>query len=553
MSDTASGLLTIAALIVLLALAYVPLGDYLAAVLTPTRHTRLERGLYRLFGVNPDGEQSARSYATAVLAFSLLSILLLVAILSWQPLLPFSRGMAGMSLPMAINTAVSFVTNTNWQSYAGESTLGYTAQAAGLTVQNFVSAAVGIAVAAALLRGLAARQTTALGNFWVDLTRIVLRLLLPLSVVVAILLLVCGVIQNLDPDRVISTIAGGSQALPGGPVASQESIKLLGTNGGGFFNANSAHPYENPTPVSNLIEIAALVVIPVSLTRTAGTMLGDRRQGTALLAAMAVLWGSALALATWAELTGSGSVPAAAGAAMEGKETQFGIWSSALFATATTGTSTGAVNAMHDSMTAAGGGIVLLNMVLGEVSPGGVGSGLYGILIAAIVAVFIAGLMVGRTPELLGKKIGAREMTWVAGYVLSSPALVLLGLGIAMAVPSTLGAMANSGPHGFSEVFYAYASAANNNGSAFAGLTVTSTFFQLTLAAVMALGRFVPMIAVIALAGRLAGAPSVARSEGTLPTHTPLFVSLLVGVIVLVSGLTFFPALALGPIAEALS
>ena len=553
MSDTASGLLTIAALIVLLALAYVPLGDYLAAVLTPTRHTRLERGLYRLFGVNPDGEQNARSYATAVLAFSLLSILLLVAILSWQPLLPFSRGMAGMSLPMAINTAVSFVTNTNWQSYAGESTLGYTAQAAGLTVQNFVSAAVGIAVAAALLRGLAARQTTALGNFWVDLTRIVLRLLLPLSVVVAILLLVCGVIQNLDPDRVISTIAGGSQALPGGPVASQESIKLLGTNGGGFFNANSAHPYENPTPVSNLIEIAALMVIPVSLTRTAGTMLGDRRQGTALLAAMAVLWGSALALATWAELTGSGSVPAAAGAAMEGKETQFGIWSSALFATATTGTSTGAVNAMHDSMTAASGGIVLLNMVLGEVSPGGVGSGLYGILIAAIVAVFIAGLMVGRTPELLGKKIGAREMTWVAGYVLSSPALVLLGLGIAMAVPSTLGAMANSGPHGFSEVFYAYASAANNNGSAFAGLTVTSTFFQLTLAAVMALGRFVPMIAVIALAGRLAGPPSVARSEGTLPTHTPLFVSLLVGVIVLVSGLTFFPALALGPIAEALS
>ena len=553
MSDTASGLLTIAALIVLLALAYVPLGDYLAAVLTPTRHTRLERGLYRLFGVNPDGEQNARSYATAVLAFSLLSILLLVAILSWQPLLPFSRGMAGMSLPMAINTAVSFVTNTNWQSYAGESTLGYTAQAAGLTVQNFVSAAVGIAVAAALLRGLAARQTTALGNFWVDLTRIVLRLLLPLSVVVAILLLVCGVIQNLDPDRVISTSAGGSQALPGGPVASQESITLLGTNGGGFFNANSAHPYENPTPVSNLIEIAALMVIPVSLTRTAGTMLGDRRQGTALLAAMAVLWGSALALATWAELTGSGSVPAAAGAAMEGKETQFGIWSSALFATATTGTSTGAVNAMHDSMTAAGGGTVLLNMVLGEVSPGGVGSGLYGILIAAIVAVFIAGLMVGRTPELLGKKIGAREMTWVAGYVLSSPALVLLGLGIAMAVPSTLGAMANSGPHGFSEVFYAYASAANNNGSAFAGLTVTSTFFQLTLAAVMALGRFVPMIAVIALAGRLAGPPSVARSEGTLPTHTPLFVSLLVGVIVLVSGLTFFPALALGPIAEALS
>ena len=553
LGDTASGLLTLAALLAILALAYVPLGNYLTAVLTPVRHTRAERGLYRLLGVDPDGQQNARSYALAVLAFSLVSILVLVAILMGQAQLPFNRGLAGMGPSMAINTAVSFVTNTNWQSYAGESTLGYTAQAVGLTVQNFSSAAVGIAVAAALLRGFAARNSAELGNFWVDLIRIVLRLLLPLSIVVAVLLLACGVIQNLDPDRVITTIAGGSQTLPGGPVASQEAIKVVGTNGGGFFNANSAHPYENPTPVANLIEIASLLLIPVALTRTAGTMLGSRRQGTALLAAMAVLWGAVLAATTWAEVAARGTVPAAAGAAMEGKETQFGLWGSALFATSTTGTSTGAVNGMHDSMTAAGGGLTLINMLLGEVSPGGVGSGLYGILIAAIVAVFVAGLMVGRTPELLGKKIGAREMSLVAGYVLASPALVLIGLGVAMALPSTPDAMANTGGHGFSEVFYAYASAANNNGSAFAGLTVTSPFFQLSLAAAMLLGRFVPMVLVIALAGQLARSGTVPASSGTLPTHTPLFISLLIGVIVLVSGLTFFPALALGPIAEALS
>ena len=553
LGDTAAGLLTVAALLAVLALAYVPLGDHLTAVLTPTRHLRVERRLYRLLGVDPDGQQNARSYALAVLAFSLVSILVLVAILMGQAYLPYSRGLAGMSRTMALNTAVSFVTNTNGQSYAGESTLGYTAQAAGLTVQNFASAAVGTAVAAALLRGFAARQSSELGNFWVDLIRIVIRVLLPLSVVVAVLLLACGVIQNLAPDRLISTVAGGAQTLPGGPVASQEAIKLLGTNGGGFFNANSAHPYENPNPLANLIEIAALLVIPVSLTRTAGTMLGSRRQGNALLAAMAVLWAAALAATTWAEVAARGAVPAAAGAAMEGKETQLGVWASALFATATTGTSTGAVNAMHDSMTAAGGGVVLVNMLLGEVSPGGVGSGLYGILVAAIVAVFVAGLMVGRTPELLGKKIGAAEMSLVAGYVLISPALVLIGVGVAMASSSTPDAMANVGGHGFSEVLYAYASAANNNGSAFAGLTVTSPFFQLSLAAAMLLGRFVPMVLVIALAGRLARGTTVPASSGTLPTHTPLFISLLIGVIVLVSGLTFFPALALGPIAEALS
>ncbi|HET9650198.1 MAG TPA: potassium-transporting ATPase subunit KdpA [Microlunatus sp.] len=553
LTDAQAGGLTIAALLGLLALAYVPLGDYLAAVLTPTRHTRVERGLYRALGVDPDGRQGARSYALAMLAFSAVSVVVLFGILAGQAFLPYDRGLSGMSWPMAINTAVSFVTNTNWQSYAGESTLGYTAQMTGLAVQNFASAAVGIAVAAALIRGFLARQRDDLGNFWVDLVRINFRVLLPLATVLAVVLIATGVIQNLAPDHAVTTLAGGTQTLPGGPVASQEAIKELGTNGGGFFNANSAHPYENPNALSNLLEIFALLLIPVCLTRAAGTMLGNRRQGVALLAAMAVLWGGALALTTWAETAGAGTAARLAGAALEGKETRFGIWSSALFATSTTGTSTGAVNTMHDSMTAGGGGVALFSMLLGEVSPGGTGSGLYGILIAAIVAVFVAGLMVGRTPELLGKKVGASEMTYVALYVLTTPALVLLGLGTAIAVPQTAAAMANRGPHGFSEVFYAYASAANNNGSAFAGLTVTSTFFQLTLAAVMLLGRFVPMVLVLGLAGRLARSGSVPVTAGTLRTTTPLFITVLIGVIVLVGGLTFFPGLALGPIAEALS
>ena len=381
-----------------------------------------------------------------------------------------------------------------------------------------------------------------------------LRLLLPLSIVVAVLLLACGVIQNLDPDRVITTIAGGSQTLPGGPVASQEAIKVLGTNGGGFFNANSAHPYENPTPVANLIEIASLLLIPVALTRTAGTMLGSRRQGTALLAAMAVLWGAVLAATTWAEVAARGTVPAAAGAAMEGKETQFGLWGSALFATSTTGTSTGAVNGMHDSMTAAGGGLTLINMLLGEVSPGGVGSGLYGILIAAIVAVFVAGLMVGRTPELLGKKIGAREMSLGGG--------LRAGLARARADRTRGGDGPAAAPRTPWPTPAATASPRSSTrtpprptttAARSPGLTVTSPFFQLSLAAAMLLGRFVPMVLVIALAGQLARSSTVPASSGTLPTHTPLFISLLIGVIVLVSGLTFFPALALGPIAEALS
>ena len=552
LSDTSAGLLTVAALIGLLALAWAPVGDYLAAVLTPDRHTRLERLGYRGLGVNPDSAQSARSYLLAVLAFSLASVVLLFLLLVFQDRLPLSRELPGMDWSMALNTAVSFVTNTNWQSYAGESTLGYLAQMSGLAVQNFVSAAVGIAVAAALIRALMARRTDDVGNFWVDLIRINLRLLLPLSLLAAVVLMAGGVVQNLADVSSVG-VAGQVQTLPGGPVAGQEAIKLLGTNGGGFFNANSAHPYENPTPWTNLFETFLLLVIPFSLTRTFATMTGHRRQGRALLAVMVVLWAASVAATVWAEAGRYGLSAQAAGAAMEGKETQFGVWASAIFAASTTATSTGAVNASHDSMTPMGGGVPLINMLLGEITPGGVGSGLYGLLVLAILAVFVAGLMVGRTPEFLGKKIGAAQMTPVALYVLVSPFAVLVGTGLAMALASTPDAMNNSGAHGFSEVLYAYASAGNNNGSAFAGITVTSDFFQLTLAAAMLLARFGGITLVLWLAGTLARSPQVPVTAGTLPTHTLLFVGLLVGVILLVSGLTFFSSLALGPIAEAVS
>ena len=411
--DAAAGLLTVAALIGLLALAWVPVGDYLAAVLTPRGHTRAERLGYRVLGVNPDGRQGAKNYLLAVLAFSLASLAVLFLILVFQDRLPFDRDLPGIGWAMALNTAVSFVTNTNWQSYAGESTLGFTAQMSGLAVQNFVSAAVGIAVAAALIRALMARSSDDVGNFWVDLMRINLRLLLPLSIIAAVVLMAGGVVQGFADVSSVG-VAGQAQTVPGGPVAGQEAIKLLGTNGGGFFNANSAHPYENPTPWTNLFETFLLLVIPFSLTRTFATMTGNRRQGVALLAVMALLWVGSVAATVWAETGRHGLSAQAAGAAMEGKETQFGVWASAIFAASTTATSTGAVNASHDSMTPMGGGVPMINMMLGEVTPGGVGSGLYGLLVLAILAVFVAGLMVGRTPEFIGKKIGAAQMTPVA-------------------------------------------------------------------------------------------------------------------------------------------
>ncbi|MET0930000.1 MAG: potassium-transporting ATPase subunit KdpA [Aeromicrobium sp.] len=535
-----------------LALVYVPLGDYMARVFTTPRHSRVETRVYRLGGVNPDAEQSPRAYTLSVLGFSLVSIVVLYGILVGQSHLPFARDLPGMPGWMSFNTAISFVTNTNWQSYGGESTLGFTAQMAGLAVQNFLSAAVGIAVAVALIRGFVRVRSGELGNFWVDLTRATIRILLPLAFVGAIVLLLNGVVQNFT-DSTVTTLAGHSQVITGGPVASQEAIKELGNNGGGFFNANSAHPFESPNGFTNFFQIFMILLIPVALTRTLGTMLGSRRQGLTVLGAMSVLFAASTAIATWAEVGGHSQAASAAGAAMEGKETRFGEWASALFGVATTGTSTGAVNASHDSLTPTGGGVTLVNMMLGEVAPGGVGAGIYGILIMAILAVFIAGLMVGRTPEFLGKKIGAKEMTYVALYTLSVPAIILIGVGSAIALGSTPDAMGNPGGHGFSEVVYAYTSGANNNGSAFGGITVTSTFFQVTIGLAMLLGRLVPIVLVLMLAGSLAKQSKVPETAGTLPTSTPLFGGLLVGVILLITGLTFFPALALGPIAEALS
>ncbi len=552
MNDTVSGLLTLAVLISLLAVVYVPFGDYMARVFTTPSHWRVEKRLYRLVGVNPDSEQSSRSYTLSVLGFSLVSIIALYVILVGQSLLPFDRGLSGMPWEMGLNTSISFVTNTNWQSYGGESTLGFAAQAGGLAVQNFLSAAVGIAVAVALIRGFARSRSGELGNFWVDLVRGTLRILLPVAFVGAILLISQGAIQNFG-DHTVNAISGGTQVIPGGPAASQEAIKELGTNGGGFFNANSAHPFENPTPFSNLLEMFFILVIPISLTRTLGVMVASKRQGLSILGAMTFLIGAALAITTWAEVGGHSQAAQLAGGAMEGKETQFGTWLSSMFAVFTTGTSTGAVNSAHDSFTPVGGGTVLVNMMLGEVSPGGVGAGIYGILIMAILTVFIAGLMVGRTPEILGKKIGRKEMTYVALYTLSVPAIVLVGIGAAIARPGTPEVMGNPGGHGFTEVVYAFTSAANNNGSAFGGITVTSDFFQLSLAAAMLLGRFIPIVFVLALAGSLARQGKVPVTAGTLSTHTPLFAGLLVGVILLITGLTFFPALALGPLAEALS
>jgi K+-transporting ATPase ATPase A chain len=541
-------------LVAALAAAHVPLGGYMARVFTSPRHLRVEKAGYRALRVDPDADQRWSTYLLSLLGFSMASVLVLYALERLQSHLPLSLGMAPMDPAGSWNTAVSFVTNTNWQWYSGEAAAGNLLQMAGFAVQNFLSAAVGIAVVVALIRGFARSASDGrVGNFWSDLVRTVVRILLPLSVVIAIAMISMGVIQNFGGHQAITTLAGGGQHLLGGPVASQEAIKQLGTNGGGFFNANSAHPFENPTPLSNLFQIFLLLVIPFSLPRTFGIMVGDRRQGWAIFAVMGTLWAGAVGLLTWAELAGRGLVPQAVGAAMEGKETRFGTAASALFAASTTSTSTGAVNSMHDSLTAAGGGVTIFNMQLGEISPGGTGSGLYGMLVLAIVAVFIAGLMVGRTPEYLGKKIGRREITLVALYVLTTPAIVLIGTAIAIATSAGQAGILNPGAHGMSEVLYAFTSAANNNGSAFAGLTVSTPFYNTLLGLAMMFGRFVPMALVLALAGRFASQKTVPPSAGTLPTHRPLFVGLLVAVVLVVVGLTYIPVLALGPIAEALS
>lgn len=548
MTVVLDSLVGLALLGALLALPCHLLGGYLHRVLTSERDTALETAVYRVVGVDPRTEQRWSAYLASVLAFAVASVAGLFLLIMGQSWLPFGLGRS-MDWHTALNTAVSFTTNTNWQSYSGEDAAGHTVQAAGLTVQNFVSAATGIAVAAALLRGLARSRGERLGNFWVDLTRVSLRVLLPISVLGAVLLMLGGVVQNLGGGVLVRAADGVERLVPGGPVASQEAIKLLGTNGGGFFNANSAHPFENPTPWTNVLEICLILLIPFALTRTAGLMLGNPRQGLLIGGVMAALLTGSVVVTAWAE----GQLATTATGAMEGKEQRFGVVWSVLFGAVTTGTSTGAVNSMHDSYSPLGGGMLLTNMLLGEVSPGGVGSGLYGLLVMAVITVFLSGLMVGRTPELLGKSIGRREITMAALCSLVMPALVLGLSAITLALPEGRAAMANTGSHGFSEVLYAYASAANNNGSAFAGLGATTPWFTLSLALAMFVGRFAVIALVLALAGLLVVQPRREAGAGTLATDTPLFGVLLVGVVLLLAGLTFFPALSLGPIGEALS
>jgi K+-transporting ATPase ATPase A chain len=553
-------------LIVALAVSVPLLGGYMAKVFTAKKapgdrfFQPIEHGIYRLIRVDPEGEQRWRTYAMSLLAFSGVSMLFLYAIERLQSLLPLNpANLPAVASPLAWNTAASFTTNTNWQNYSGESTMSVLTQMTGLTVQNFLSAAVGMAVAVAFMRGLIRRKSSTLGNFWVDVTRITVRVLLPLSFIAAIVLIASGVIQNLAAPHVIQTLAGHHQTLPSGAIGSQEAIKDLGTNGGGPFNANSAHPFENPNGFTNLFEIWLLLVIPFSLPWTFGKLCGNAKQGLAVLGAMLVLWVGASVSVMALEAHGNSLLGTSVnqhqtatnvGGNLEGKEVRFGAAPSALFGSSATGTSTGSVDSMHDSYTPLGGGVVLVNMMLGEVSPGGVGSGLYGMLILAMLSVFIAGLMVGRTPEYLGKKIQATEMKLVALYILMVP-LVALGFAAASILLRTgKASLLNPGPHGLTEMVYAFVSTSNNNGSAFAGFNGATTYFNTTLGICMLVGRFALIVPVLAIAGSLGRKQATPVSAGTLPTDTPLFAAMLTGVTVIIVGLTYFPVLALGPIVE---
>jgi K+-transporting ATPase ATPase A chain len=556
---SSSNWLQLAALIGAVLVTAPLVGAYLARVLggetAPGDRLFLpvERALYRLAGVDPRREQPWTVYAVSVLAFSAVSVLGLYFLERVEGVLPLNpTDVRAVPSALAFNTAASFVSNTNWQNYAGESTMSHLTQMAGLTVQNFLSAAAGISVAVALVRGFTRRRSATIGNFWADLTRVTLRMLLPLAAALALLLASQGVVQTLRGPSSAHTVVGTTQTIYRAPVASQEAIKELGTNGGGVANANSSHPFENPTGFTNLLENWALLVIPFSLAFAFGRLVGDRRQGWAIFAAMFVLWIAAAGLATHFELDGNPHIEAAA-PNMEGKEVRFGAAASGLFAASTTGTSTGATIASHDSFTPLGGGVLLVNMMLGEVSPGGVGAGLYGILIFAMLAVFIAGLMVGRTPEYLGKKIQATEMKLVILYLLVVPVLVLGFASVSVLLDTAKDSILNSGAHGLSEVVYAFTSAANNNGSAFAGLNGNTDWFNVTLGLAMLAGRFLPIVLALAISGSLARKQQVPATAGTFPTGTPLFAGLLVGVIVIVVGLTYVPALALGPILEHLS
>lgn len=537
-----------------------PMGAWLAPLASgqaPTRLAGFDRALLRLMGVR-DTAMDWREYARAVLLFSLLGALLLYVlqrVQGWLPLNPGQRG--AVTADSAFNTAVSFVSNTNWQGYAGEASMSHLTQMLGLTVQNFLSAATGIAVACVLMRGFARRETRNLGNFWVDLTRISVYLLAPLSLLLALALASQGVVQSWAATLPVATLAGGEQTLTLGPVASQEAIKMLGTNGGGFFNANSAHPFENPNELSNFLQMLAIFLIPAGLCHAFGRVVGDRRQGWALYGAMALLFVLAASALALAEAQGNPLLNAlsadASVGSLEGKELRFGAAGSSLFAAVTTAASCGAVNAMHDSLTPLGGMLAMWLMQLGEVVFGGVGSGLYGMLVFAVLAVFVAGLMVGRTPEYLGKKIEAFEMKMVALVILLSPALVLLGSALAVVSQAGLAGLANGGAHGFSEVLYAFSSAANNNGSAFAGLSANTPFYNGLLGAAMWLGRFGVIVPVLALAGALAAKKTLPPSAGAMPTHGGLFIGLLSGAVLMVGALTYLPALALGPMAEHLA
>ncbi|GJD42300.1 Potassium-transporting ATPase potassium-binding subunit [Methylobacterium cerastii] len=546
---------------VVLALAR-PLGGYMTRVFTGERTflspvlAPVERGLYRVAGIDARQEQHWLTYALAMLAFHVLGFLALYALLRFQAVLPFNPdGQSAVAPDLAFNTAASFVTNTNWQNYGGETTMSYLTQMLGLTHQNFLSAATGIALAVALVRGFSRASAATVGSFWVDLTRTTLYVLLPICVVYTLFLVSQGIPQTLGGAVEATTLEGAKQTIAVGPVASQVAIKMLGTNGGGFFNVNAAHPFENPTALSNFIQIVSIFAIGAALTNVFGRMVGDERQGWAILAAMAVLFLAGVTVVYLAESAGSPVLNGLGltGGNMEGKEVRFGIVASALFAAVTTAASCGAVNAMHDSFTALGGMIPLINMELGEIIVGGVGAGLYGILVFVIVTIFVAGLMVGRTPEYLGKKIEAKEVKMAMLAILCLPLMMLGFTALASVVAAGLAGPANAGPHGFSEILYAFTSAAANNGSAFGGLTGNTLFYNTTLGLGMLFGRFFVIVPALAIAGSLAAKKTVPASAGTFPTHGGLFVGLLVGVILIVGGLTFFPALALGPIVEHLA
>jgi K+-transporting ATPase ATPase A chain len=554
MSSTAAGWLQFALLVAALAACYVPLGNYMARIFTDTKHWRVERGIYKLCGIDPEADMRWSVYVRSMLAVSLVSVLFLYLIERTQHWLFLSVGMANVTPVTAWNTAASFTTNTNWQNYSGESTMSYLTQMGGLAVQNFLSAAVGLAVAIAMIRGFTRSRTDKLGNFWVDITRGTIRLLLPISVIGAIILVASGVIENWAAYHTITTLAGGHQTIPGGAVASQEVIKDLGNNGGGFFNANSSHPFESPNPFTNIFEIFLLLLIPFSLPRAFGKMVRDNRQGFALLAVMVIIWAAAVGGLTLfqSHLGTAGLGPQLAHGTYEGVETRFGPHACSLFAASTTVTSTGSVNCFHDSLTPFGGAITLMDMALGEIAPGGIGAGMYGILVLAIVTVFVAGLMVGRTPEYIGKKIRPVEMKYAALYFLTLPVVILTAAALSIGTKQGQTPIFNPGPHGLTEVMYAFTSMANNNGSAFAGLGTAATWYQVVGGIVMLLGRFAPEIFALGLAGSLARQAPVPQSAGTLDTRTPLFVGMLVGVILILVGLTYFPALALGPFAEGL-